>query len=191
MGFLRNYHIILISCTILLIVSFVLSGGATKAYAETPFAAREYQIKAAFLYNFAKFVEWPDDRFTDENSPMILCVIGMDPFGAILEQTMTGKTIKGRAIIINRGKAIDNLKFCHLLFVSSSERERVPQIVASLAGASVLTVADMDDFANQGGSINLIKRRNKIRFEINSNAAAQSGLKLSSYLMRLASKVIE
>ncbi len=190
MGFLTNYHIILISCRILLIVSCVLSGGATKAYAETP-PAREYQIKAAFLYNFAKFVEWPANSFADENAPMILCVIGIDPFGPILEHTMTGKTIKGRAIIIKRRKAIDNLEFCHLLFVSSSEQERVPQIVASLSGASVLTVADMDRFTNQGGNINLIKRRNKIRFEINSSAAAQSRLKLSSYLMGLASKVIE
>ncbi len=190
MGFLRNYRIILISCTILLIVSCVLSGGATKAYADTPFA-REYQIKAAFLYNFAKFVEWPADRFTDENAPMILCVIGMDPFGAILEHTMTGKTIKGRSIRIKRIEGINGLKSCHVLFVSSYERENTRDIVSSLEGASVLTTGDMDRFANQGGIINLIKRGNKIRFEINSNAAAQSGLKLSSYLMGLASNIIE
>ncbi len=86
---------------------------------------------------------------------------------------------------------MNGLKRCHVLFVSSSERENTPDIVASLAGASVLTTGDMDRFANQGGIINLIKRGNKIRFEINSNAAAQSGLKLSSYLMGLASNVIE
>ena len=162
--------------------------GASRAYADS---TREYQIKAAFLYNFAKFVDWPADRFTDENSPLLLCVIGTDPFGPTLEHTVSGRKIKGRAIIINRGKAIDNLKFCHLLFVSSSERENMREIVASLAGASVLTTGDMDRFANQGGIINLIKRGNKIRFEINSNAAAQSGLKLSSYLMGLASNIIE
>lgn len=188
MGFLRNYRIILISCTILLIVSCVLSGGATKAYAE---ATREYQIKAAFLYNFAKFVDWPADRFTDENSPLLLCVIGTDPFGPTLEHTVSGRKIKGRSIRIKRIKGIKGLKRCHVLFVSSSERENMREIVASLAGASVLTTGDMDRFANQGGIISLIKRRNKIRFEINSNAAAQSGLKFSSYLMRLASKVIK
>ncbi|MCH7567017.1 MAG: YfiR family protein [Nitrospirae bacterium] len=162
--------------------------GASSAYAES---TREYQIKAAFLYNFAKFVEWPADRFTDENSPMLLCVIGMDPFGPTLEQTVTGRKIKGRAIRIKRIKGINGLKRCHVLFVSSSERENIRDIVASLAGASVLTTGDMDRFANQGGIINLIKRGNKIRFEINSNAAAQSGLKLSSYLMGLASNIIE
>ncbi len=191
MGFLRIYHdLTLISRTIVVIVFCALSAGAPKAYAQTSFS-REYQIKAAFLYNFTKFVEWPADRFANENAPMILCVIGKDPFGAILENSFVGKTIKGRAIIINRNIGIDNLKFCHLLFVSSSEQERVPQIVAALSGASVLTIADMNRFANQGGSINLVRRRNKIRFEINSGAAAQSGLKLSSYLMRLASNVIE
>ncbi len=191
MGFLRNYHdLTLISRTIVVIVFCAVSGGAPKAYAQTPLT-REYQIKAAFLYNFTKFVEWPADRFADENAPLILCVIGKDPFGAILENSFVGKTIKGRAIIINRNIGMDNLKSCHLLFVSSSERERVPQIVASVSGASVLTVADMDRFANQGGGINLVRRRNKIRFEINPDAVNRAQLTLSSKLLELATIVTE
>ena len=162
--------------------------GTSRAYADS---TREYQIKAAFLYNFAKFVEWPADRFTDENSPILLCVIGKDPFGPTLEHTVMGRKIKGRAIRIKRIKGINGLKICHVLFVSSSERENMRDIVASLAGASVLTTGDMGGFANQGGIIELIKIENKIRFEINLNAATQSGLKLSSYLMGLARNVIE
>ena len=164
------------------------SFGTSRAYAQSP---REYQIKAAFLYNFAKFVEWPDDRFADKKAPVVLCVIGIDPFGEILEQTMKGKKIKGRAIIINRIKELENLKSCHLLFVSSSEREDVPQIVGLLSGASVLTTGDMDRFANKGGIINLIKRGNRIRFEINPDAADRAGLKLSSKLLNLATIVRE
>ncbi len=191
MGFLRNYHdLTLISRTIVVIVFCALSAGAPKAYAQTSFS-REYQIKAAFIYNFTKFVEWPADRFADENTPLILCVIGKDPFGAILENSFVGKTIKGRAIIINRNIGIDNLEICHVLFVSSSEQERVPQIVAALSGASVLTIADMNRFANQGGSINLVRRRNKIRFEINPDAANRAQLKLSPELLELATIVTE
>ncbi len=173
-----------------MIVFCALSGGALKAYAQGS-VSREYQIKAAFLYNCTKFVEWPADRFADENAPLILCVMGKDPFGAILENSFVGKTIKGRAIIINRNIGIDNLKFCHLLFVSSSEQERVPQIVAALLGASVLAIADMDRFANQGGGINLVRRRNKIRFEINPDAVNRAQLTLSSKLLELATIVTE
>ncbi len=190
MGFLRNYHIALISRAIVVIVFCALSGGAPKAYAQGSIS-REYQIKAAFLYNFTKFVEWPADRFANENAPMILCVMGKDPFGAILETSFVGKTTKGRAIIIKRNIGIDNLELCHLLFVSSSEQERVPQIVAALSGASVLTIADMNRFANQGGSINLVRRRNKIRFEINPDAVNRARLTLGSRLLELATIVTE
>ncbi len=190
MGFLRIHCFTFISRAILLIASCIYLGVAVNAYAESA-SIREYQIKAAFLYNFTKFVEWPADKFTDENAPMILCVIGVDPFGPTLEHAVRGRKIKGRAIIVKRKIGINGLKRCHVLFVSSSERENIRDIVASLAGASVLTTGDMDRFANLGGIINLLKRGNKIRFEINSSAAAQSGLKLSSYLMGLASNVIE
>ncbi len=178
----------MIAYGICLIASSVPSGGVGKAYADSR-SEREYQIKAAFLYNFTKFVEWPADRFADDSAPIILCVFGKDPFGATLEDTVTGKTVKGRHIDIRRIDNIDDLDACHVLFVGLSEPERLRQIVASSHGANVLTVGDMDDFVEFGGVISLIKRANKIRFEINLVAAKQARLKLDLKLVTLASSV--
>ena len=175
----------LIFCAVLVIVPTAIFTFTTKAHSESR-VVREYQIKAAFLYNFAKFVEWPAAKFRDETSPMNLCVTGIDPFGITLDNTVSGKTIKGRSINVNRIDWEDNLKSCHILFVSSSERENLPKIVESLLGAGVLTTGDMDRFARRGGVISLTKKANKIRFEINLQAADRARIKLSSHLLRLA-----
>ncbi len=190
MGILRIHRRVYLFCAVLLIAPTIFSAFTTEANAETR-TAREYRIKAAFLYNFAKFTEWPADKFRDETAPMILCVIGTDPFGPVLENTVIRKKIKGRSIIVNRSTTLDNLKTCHVLFVSSSERENLPEIVASLSGAAVLTTGDMDRFAKRGGIIKLTKKGNKIRFEINPKAAKRAGVKLSSYLLSLATIITE
>ncbi len=188
MGILRNYLSIVIAYGIGAIASSALPGGVAVAYADS-LSQREYQIKAAFLYNFTKFVEWPADRFADDSAPIILCVFGKDPFGATLEDTVTGKTVKGRHIDIRRIDHVDDLDACHVLFVGLSERERLRQIVESSRGANVLTVGDMDDFVEFGGVISLIKRANKIQFEINLVAAKQARLNLDLKLVTLASSV--
>ncbi len=123
-GLLRKYFLITIASGICLIASSVLSGGVGKAYAESH-SEREYRIKAAFLYDFTKFIEWPADRFVDDSTPIMLCVIGKDPFAATLEDTVTGKTVKGRKIDIRRIDNIDDLDACHVLFVGLSEPERL------------------------------------------------------------------
>ncbi len=173
---------------LLVIAVCIVAAGTSPSYGQS---AREYQIKAAFLYNFTKYVSWPASKFADEDTPLSLCVIGQDPFGPVLEETITGKTFKGRAILINRLQAIDDLKQCHLLFVSSSEQDRVAQITSSASGAGVLTTGDMDRFTNQGGVIKLTKQRNKVRFEINRTAADRAGLTISSRLLKLATIVEE
>ncbi len=188
MGLLRKHFLVTIAYGICLIASSVLSGGVGSAHADSR-SEREYQIKAAFLYNFTKFVEWPADRFADDSAPFILCVFGKDPFGATLDDTVAGKTVKGRHIYIRRTDDVDDLDACHVLFIGLPERERLRQIVASSHGASVLTVGDMDDSVEFGGVINLIKRANKIRFEINLVAAKQARLKLDLKLVTLASSV--
>ncbi len=188
MDLLRKYLSIVIAHGICAIASSVLSGGAATAYADS-LSQREYQIKAAFLYNFVKFVEWPADRFADESSSIILCVIGKDPFGATLEETVAGKIVKGRHIVIKRIDNVDDLDACHVLFVGSSEREQLWQIVANSHEANVLTVGDMDDFIEFGGVIELTKSANKIRFQINLTAAKQAQLKLDLKLLKLASSV--
>ena len=149
-------------------------------------SSSEYQVKAAFLYNFAKFVDWPEDALGNSNAPLIIGVIGDDPFGGALDQAINGRTINGRAMLVRRLKWGHDLRSCHILFISSSERKRLPQIIQSLRGASVLTVGDMGQFNQQGGIINFILQANKVRFEINSRGADQARLKISSKLLSLA-----
>ncbi len=146
----------------------------------------EYQVKAAFLYNFAKFVDWPGDALGNGNGPLVIGVIGDDPFGGALDQAINGKTVKGRTLVVRRLKWGQDLRSCHVLFISSSEQKRLREIIESLRGASVLTVGDMGQFNQHGGIINLILEANKVRFEINSRGADQARLRISSKLLSLA-----
>ncbi len=173
---------------VLIIVCFMLSW-AQGPYAEST-TPREYLIKAGFLYNFAKFVEWPDDAFADSSVPLTLCIIGKDPFGASL-RSVEGETFMGRKLLIRRFSRLRDMDNCHILFISSSERKRLPAILARMKGKQILSVADMKGFARRGGIINLIKVQDRIRFEINVDAARRAGLKISSKLLNLATIVKE
>jgi hypothetical protein len=169
-----------------LIVALMSGLCGTQAKAQSD---NEYQIKGAFLYNFAKFVEWPAAAFNDDNAAFIFGIVGEDPFGSALDQTINGKTINGRQLVITRLKWGQNLRGCQILFVSSSERSHLAQILGSLSGASVLTVGEMAQFSQQGGIIRFMMEENKLRFEINTEAAAGAGLKVSSKLLTLAKTV--
>ena len=146
----------------------------------------EYQVKAAFLYNFAKFVDWPPEAFAGRSGKLVIGVIGEDPFGGALDQAINGKTIGGRSLVVHRLRWGQDLRSCHILFISSSERQRLPQIIQSLRGASVLTVGDMGQFNQQGGIINFVLEANKVGFEINSRGAHRARLRISSKLLALA-----
>jgi len=147
--------------------------------------SKEYQIKAAFLFNFAQFVEWPPAAFADANAPISIGVLGDDPFGPILDQTVQGETINHRKLIIQRSQRAADLKNCHLVFISKSERSRLADIFNSLESASVLTVSETENFARRGGIINFYLDGNKVRFEINADAAQRKGIKISSQLLKL------
>ena len=156
---------------------------APAAAAET---SREYLIKAAFLYNFAKFTEWPAGSFPDSAAPLDVCVFGEDPFGGALE-SIAGKTIRGRRVAVHRVASIEAGAACHLLFISASEATRLAGILESLRGRPVLTIAEMPGFARSGGIINLkTNADDKVRFEINNGIARRVGLRLSSKLLNLA-----
>jgi hypothetical protein len=161
---------------------------STHAFAEASDRG-ENLVKAAFLYNFAKFVEWPDDVFPDAQAPFVLCVLGEDPFGSALE-IMEQKTIKDRKFLIKRTENIEELKKCHMLFVSRSESKYLNRILTQLKDSNILTVSDIEDFAERGGMIGLLKIKKKIRFEIAVNNAKQHGLKISSKLLNLA-KIVD
>jgi hypothetical protein len=148
----------------------------------------EQQLKAAFLLNFAKFVEWPPTAFGGVTSPIVLGILGDNPFGEVLEQTIRGKTISNRPLVVKPFRSSAETTNCHILFICASEKARLPEILAGLRGASVLTVAEMDRFTETGGMINFIRQGNKIRFQINKVAAKSAGLKISSKLLSLASR---
>jgi len=145
----------------------------------------EYIIKAAFLYNFSKFVDWPGEVFADDQSPIILCILGKDPFGNVLE-SIEEKAVKGRKLMIKRREEIEDLERCHILFISRSEKRNLAQIFDKIADWHVLTVSDMDSFALQGGVIGLLTEEKKIRLQINLKAAQRRGVKISSKLLNLA-----
>jgi hypothetical protein len=167
--------------TILAALAVVLLMPA-RAYAQE---LNEYEVKAAFLYNFAKFVEWPSNAGADPNSPMIIGILGRDPFGGEIDRAIEGKSVNGHRLTIKRFSTIDSYQYCHILFVSSSEKSNLARILAAVASNSVLTVSETDRFAYIGGIINFITIENRIRFEINQAAAARAGLKISSKLLSL------
>lgn len=146
----------------------------------------EYQLKAAFLLNFAKFVDWPPDAFPNEKTPINLCVFRHDPFGVALEEVIREKAINNRGLLAQRINDLGDLKTCQLVFVSDSEGRQLPQILSSLKGASVLVVGESTDFAERGGAVQFFIENNKLRFAINVDAIHRAHLQASSKLLALA-----
>lgn len=149
-----------------------------------PDTVPEYEVKAAMIYNFALFVEWPNG--VSSRSPITVGVLGDDPFGPILETTFRGKTAQGRGFQVRRFARLEELQPCEILFIAQSERKRFPEIAGTIGNGSVLTVGDMKDFAELGGIVGFKVEQKQIRFEINLDAAQRAGLKISYKLLRLA-----
>jgi hypothetical protein len=146
----------------------------------------EYQLKAAFLYNFAKLVTWPGSAFPTSSTPITIGIIGRDPFDTLLRDTIANKTVNGRALSIQHFQRGDDLTQCHILFISASERDRIPEILKLVEGQSVLTVSEVERFAHSGGVINLVVISKNVRFELCPAAAERAGLKINSRLGGLA-----
>jgi hypothetical protein len=145
------------------------------------------EVKAAFLFNFTKFVEWPADSAAA--TPFQFGVLGSDHIGDALREIVRGKTVTGRQIATRRVTAGDDLSHLHLLFVSAAEKGRLPDVIKRLDGTAVLTVSDVDKFCQQGGVIALALEGNHVRFDVNLEAAERSRLKVSSRLLSLARTV--
>jgi len=148
-------------------------------------SASESQVKAAFVYNFVKFVEWPSEAFSDNRAPIIIGVVGEDSTTTAINQTINGKTANGRRLLIKRFSNYRAITYCHILFISSSQRDNVRQILAAI-GPAVLTIGETESFAQMGGIINFTIVDDKLRFEINSTAAEKAGLRISAKLLSLA-----
>ncbi|MBN2029253.1 YfiR family protein [bacterium] len=150
----------------------------------------ENQVKAKYLYNFARFVEWPDTVFPDAKTPITIGVIGEDPFGIDLNKTVEGKRIDGREFRIERFDCVENIPYCHILFIGACNRDERCHLLDQLNGVPTLTIGDMDRFASDGGMINFIVVDQNVRFEINHEAARRSGLILSPRILKMA-KIVQ
>ena len=148
--------------------------------------ASEYQVKAVFLFNFSQFVAWPAAAFARSDSPIVICVLGRDPFGPDLDAVVSGERVGARSLVVHRYQDVQDVKDCHILFIDRSEQDRLPAIMQALHGRSILTVSDIDDATRRGVMINLVNESNHIRLKINVAAARESGLTISSKLLRPA-----
>lgn len=162
------------------------SGGAASSAIAQQGKPGEYQVKAVYLYNFAKFIDWPPG--SEKNSAFTICVLGRDPFGPVLDETLAGDTIGNRKPVARRVASAAETR-CEILFISSSEAGRVKQILASIDKPGVLTVSDVPEFTASGGMIQFVLMDNKIRFEVNLTAAEKAGLIVSSQLLKVATTV--
>lgn len=149
-------------------------------------SVREAQVKAAFVFNFIQFVEWPAEAFADEQSPILVGIVGADPFKGALDEAIKGKTINKRHLVLRRFSGPGDLQGCHLLVISPAEQNHLPAIREKLRSSSTLLVGEPEPFLRSGGMIRLFTEENKIRFEINIKAAEQAKLKLSAKLLKLA-----
>ena len=148
--------------------------------------SREYQVKAVFLFNFTQFIEWPADAFTRADAPLVIGILGEDPFGTYLEETVRGEKANGRPLTVERYRNIQEIGNCQVLFISRSEAERLERIFASLSGKPVLTVGDVEGFARRGGMIRFAMTGGKVGLSINLDAAKAARLTISSKLLRPA-----
>jgi hypothetical protein len=148
-------------------------------------AAEENKVKAAFLYNFMKFVEWPARAFPEPKSPLVIGVVGKGPMFELLEEIARNQTVQGRPIIVKTFTSLDGIQSSHVLYIPGAGKRRWRDALERLQSHPVLTVGE-EDFARNGGSISFIKVENKIRFEINVDAARRADLKIQSGLLSLA-----
>lgn len=161
---------------------FLLVLGPLKAQGQ----AKEYQIKAVFLFNFAQFVVWPPGAFGQTNAPLRIGILGDDPFGKYLDDAIRGERIGEHPLVVQRYHRPEEIQNCQVLFVSPKEARRMKQILSGLRGRSILTVGEVDGFCRDGGMIRFVMVQNKIRMRINLEAAKGANLTLSSKLLRLA-----
>ncbi len=170
--------------------------------------SREYQVKAAFLYNFMNFVDWPEEKSSDSNEPIIVGIIGSDPFGGAFEP-VKNKKVKGKNVVIRRfeglkeqkesdekdqeelNQEVEAIRECHVLFICRSEEKKLKKTINLVKENNVLTVSDIEGFLEAGGIINFVMEDQKVRFEINVTAAKRAKVKIRSQLLRLAKRVVE
>jgi len=174
--------IIIVRRLILLTAFF---GAASFCFGQTA-PSKEYQVKAVFLFNFAQFVDWPPEAFTSVDAPFVIGVLGKDPFGTYLDETVRGEKINGHPFVVKRFQHVSEAGECHILFINPTKGDQLKGVLNHLKVSSVLTVGDAANFTKQGGIVGFFKESNKIRIRINVDAAKNAELEVSSKLLRVA-----
>lgn len=149
--------------------------------------SREYQLKAVFLYHFAQFTEWPTNAFAATNSPIVIGILGVDPFGSVLDSVVTNEVVNGRRIVVERFSRVEDIKTCHILFIAASEARILPRIIQALQDRPILIVSEIEESATRRGvMVRMFTADNRIRLRVNLNAVSSAHLTLSSKLLRAA-----
>ena len=166
------------------IAAFLCFSFAASQARGTP--TREYDLKAAFLFNFAQFVEWPSEAFSDASAPFIIGVLGEDPFGKSLDEIVAHEAVRNRKIAVRRYRNVQEISTCHILYIGGSEASNLARILAQLDGRPILTVGEAALFTTHNGIIQFLVVENKLRLRINVEAAKMAKLSISSQLLRQA-----
>lgn len=169
----RLFFLVLLSCSVTILPA-----------QKSP--VQDYQIKAIFLLNFTRFVEWPANTFPTEETPIIIGILGEDPFGSYLDEVLAGEKVNGRSVMVVRYKEMSEIEHCHLLYIKIPESDGLENILKTLAERNILTISDADLFIQKGGMIRFINVNKKIHFQINPDAAKAANINISSKLLSLA-----
>ena len=168
--------------SIVIIILLLLS---QRAPAQTT-PSREYVLKAVFLYNFTQFVNWPADAFASPQSPLVIGILGENPFGNYLEQTVKDEKISEHDVVVKYCQDEEDAKDCHILFINLRDAQKYMPVIEALKGKNILTVSDAPNFSKQGGMISFLNKENKIKLQVNLGVSESAGLTLSSKLLRIA-----
>ncbi|MES2375987.1 MAG: YfiR family protein [Bacteroidota bacterium] len=148
--------------------------------------ALEYQVKAAFLYNFTRFVSWPSSAFNSSTAPFVIGIVGRDPFGSYLEDVIDQEKVDEHPIVVQRYRDVKDINNCQILYIPAGDDDKIKEVISAVAHQNVLTVSDADKFVNWGGVISFFKEDNKLRVQINIAAAKAAGVEISSKLLKIS-----
>lgn len=179
-----------VCAAVALLLALAFVSAPHQAAAGNPTLASSRDVKAVFLVNFLSFAEWPAAKLGQPSARLVIAILGDPSFAEVVQKAAEGHVVNGRAITVQAVDAPEQAMGAHLVFIASSQTRRLPAVLRTLAGATVLTVSDTDGFAQEGVAINLYTFDNRVRIEVNSTAAARAGVHLSANLMRLA-RIVE
>ena len=177
---------VLVTCTLQILVFSALTG---MTFTPQNNISREYQVKAVFLYNFCQFVEWPAKAFAHPNDPLVIGILGENPFENYLEETVKGEKANGHSLEVRHFQTVDQIRECHILFINLPEKDELKKALSALSSRNLLTVGDVSNFAKQGGIVRFFTENNKTRIRINLAAAKKAELTIHSKLLKLADVV--